>query len=272
MDKWSRWTADEIERLRRDYGKVPLGTLVPMFPGRTTVAVMQKAKSLGLRGDKAAMMRLANTHYTYNRRYFVGDDLAVSYWAGFIAADGSIDDRGASATLSLAIQESDRAHLERFSEAVGYTGTIKASLRKNGSRQSVLRLHSARAMADDLRDRYNITPRKSLSLRPPTGLSGDHALAFVAGYTDGDGCIRMNRGKWPAVSFVGTEAMLCWIADTIGALPGVASTSRPRPNGVAHSYDYQVNGLTALALARHVRAFGLPLLERKWSVLPLQDD
>lgn len=50
------------------------------------------------------------------------------YWAGFITADGYLQD---SYRLKLLIVTSDVAHLEKFKKTIGYTGAIEFETNTN---------------------------------------------------------------------------------------------------------------------------------------------
>ena len=102
-----------------------------------------------------------------------------SYWAGFIAADGCIDEKG---RVRFYLQLSDSKHLEKFADFVGSTHKINLNVKRN--RCSIE--FTCKAMVKDL-EKWNITPRKSLTYDPPKDLK--FYSHFLRGMVDGDGTI-----------------------------------------------------------------------------------
>lgn len=93
-------------------------------------------------------------------------------------------------------------------EDLKFTGQI-SEYNYNNHPSARLIINSAK-IASALQKRYNITPNKSLSLKPPKRLCGDKALAWIKGYIDGDGSIMEYRGKYK-INIIGTEQVLRWI-------------------------------------------------------------
>ena len=112
-------------------------------------------------------------------RAFREETPEASYWAGFIAADGCVDDKG---RVRFYLQLSDSTHLEKFARFVG--STHKLNLDSNRNRCSLE--FTCKAMVEDLL-RWNITPRKSITYTPPENLR--YTADFLRGVVDGDGTI-----------------------------------------------------------------------------------
>lgn len=102
-----------------------------------------------------------------------------SYWAGFIAADGCVDEKG---RLRFYLQLSDSTHLEKFAKFVESTHKINLDEKRN--RCSIE--FTCTQMVADL-EKWNIVPRKSLEYCPPDNLP--YMQDFLRGYFDGDGTI-----------------------------------------------------------------------------------
>ena len=86
----------------------------------------------------------------FNKDYFKVFTPQSAYWAGFIAADGSIKERGKSKALIIGLSNVDRNHLQKFKEDIEYSGTIK------NYGYSYLSIHS-KDICEDLYTNYKIT-------------------------------------------------------------------------------------------------------------------
>lgn len=157
-----------------------------------------------------------NFKYTKNDNFFSQETPESFYWAGFIAADGCITEklknnkyfiRGLSLELSIL----DIEHLQKFINAIEYTGDIKIYDKAAGRKSASLRISSS-IIINDLK-KFNIVPRKSLIYTFPQLLI-DHKLVnhFMRGYFDGDGSFFMKketRGKDQlCMSICGTKEFL----------------------------------------------------------------
>ena len=103
----------------------------------------------------------------------------ASYWAGFLAADGCVDEVG---RVRLYLQLSDHPHLQKFAEFVGSNHTLSLNEKRNRCSLEF----TCKDMVEDLL-RWNIVPRKSILYCPPerVGL----LQPFLRGLFDGDGTI-----------------------------------------------------------------------------------
>lgn len=191
-----------------------------------------------------------------NHDFFSEPNEINSYWAGFIAADGHIDKD--SNRISIKLHAKDSGHVLMLQEDIEFTGSAVLSLT-----QSEVRLRfSSQQMKLDLSEKYNIGPRKTLTLEPPTNLSNKNMrLAYIAGYIDGDGSYcwqgRANH-KRPTLAIYGTQAMLEWIRFELGDIDNAIGYA-PRDNLYSLSYT----GNKALYAYSLFSDMALPFLERK---------
>jgi hypothetical protein len=137
-----------------------------------------------------------------------------------------------------------------------------------------LRINGVPDMLADLKNNFNIVPRKSLILKPPKKLSFEHSLAFIIGYIDGDGSICKTVDKieknnkvidkeFIVLSICGTYEMLCWIKkffDTLIPTPKLANVLK-----TGNIYRYGIKGDRAIKLIKQLKLIGVPKLERKWN-------
>ncbi|RSM56626.1 hypothetical protein DMB66_33545 [Actinoplanes sp. ATCC 53533] len=152
------------------------------------------------------------------RHDIFGTASAESAWlAGLIAADGNISPDLKRVGLA---QSGTRGRLliEEARRITAHTGTVSATQPAKGNVSYGITIGSTK-MIEDLRDKYGITPRKTLTYKwPPC----DPSLVspFLRGYVDGDGCV----GIYPTpqgnpmlhLSFVGTPS---FIQGAMAAIP-----------------------------------------------------
>jgi hypothetical protein len=119
--------------------------------------------------------------YFFNESYFSNMTNESIYWAGFIAADGCL--YGKQKSLSIMLSKRDKDHLFKFKDAVKYTGDILDLTKTctNGARCELVRLtiNGCKSYYDDLIRLYNITPKKSLTIRPPDNLTLEQSLIYI---------------------------------------------------------------------------------------------
>lgn len=214
----SKWLKYEDEILRSLYGKIKTKDIFTKLSRHSCGSIYKRVRELNLKGN----MSLAKRKYSINENFFSNGDLESCYWAGFIAADGCIDDKNNS--IKIRLNSKDEQHLERFKKEINFTGPIKKSTLKqksgNISKISEISLWNTIKLRQDLLEKFNITPRKSLTLKPPDKLTIEQSLAFIIGYIDGDGCIGISNGRL-YIRIVGTYSMLAWIRKILSNYCGV---------------------------------------------------
>jgi hypothetical protein len=196
----------------------------------------------------------------YDRTFFSQINLKNSYWAGFVAADGSVSWKHNSFGLALAAK--DREHLEKFAKMIGYTGSLQHN-RKTASYK--LQLYSNAQWAYDLENNFNIVPDKSLVLKGPYELHDDeHIKAFLVGYIDGDGCIKVCKRDRSLILdvFSGSELLVRWVKMELERIYGL---SPKKFYSYGNGHTYRVQGAAAEMILRDLAAMPIPRLQRKWS-------
>lgn len=211
--------------------------------------------------------RYLHNNPKFDEDYFAVPNLENSYWAGLIAADGSIiDAKIGQKQLTLALKESDRHQVDHLHSLIGAGKVYKSSQYDKRTSKTYHRVEykiPSDKICADLASNFNIHPRKSLTHKSPE-LKGDLALAFIAGYIDGDGSYTY-RHKRPQIKIVGTEEFLSWISNVVGI------HKIPKLDGSKiHAISFYGND--AINVRDSFRFLGLPLLERKknrWEELGL---
>lgn len=146
-----------------------------------------------------------NRKYTCDDYFFSRDTPESFYWAGFIAADGTLRNYSGR-QISIELSKKDRMHLEKFKKAVSFTGKVFDRKTRDSS---IVKISSFK-MFNDIK-RFNIVPRKTFVLGFPEWLI-EHPLVnhFIRGYFDGDGCFYISHSK----SDSGVKYLGCNVAGT----------------------------------------------------------
>lgn len=166
-----------------------------------------------------------NKKYVFNENYFEkinSEDKA--YWLGFLYADGFIIDsskqnggKRKGLGIGLALKEEDSYHVLNFLNAIQSNQTpIIKEINLNGKifKACSVSFGSVK-MGEDL-IKIGCTPRKSLTLEYPKGLSKKYFPSFIRGYFDGDGCVSLSSNeKSVSISMMGTNSFLSSIKDML---------------------------------------------------------
>jgi hypothetical protein len=241
--------------------KLPLKKICKKF-GCSTNTIKNRMEKWNL--DRRPPAHISK--YFCNEDFFTTPNLKNCYWAGFIAADGCILDRERSQkTLDISVHEKDRIILCRFKNDINFNGKI---FDKTGKRKTMssLRINSFDKTYVWLNKNFNITPRKTKTLAPPNLKHENLIKAFIIGYIDGDGCIRIRRnGKRNQIllNVVGTFKLLNWIRLHFNKwVPIVKSKIKFERKGVVCSYT--IVGTRALKILTELKKLDILSLDRKW--------
>lgn len=139
--------------------------------------------------------------YSCNEDFFANDNPASCFWAGFISADGNICKKKDSNSwaLTIVLKYSDKHHLEKFLQDLNSNHKIydyevvseRPSSKGKIFKYSRLSICSNK-LCIDLENRFNITPRKSLTYKFPQRLKNSSLIShFLRGQFDGDGSISL---------------------------------------------------------------------------------
>ena len=263
-----KWTIKEDQVLVDLYSTTKIKDLMPLLPERTWQAINRRAQRLGLKNENTVRYK-----YTANHDFFVYPSLLNSYWAGFIAADGCIHpDRN---WLEISIQKSDQEHLGLFLEHIEADHPVRCY---DFDKYSIARVDVfSEQIVADLEANFGICSRKSLTLSPPR-LEGDFAVAFLAGYLDGDGCVHVKNDKYLSLQFTGTKKMLEWIRSICLSvcsppqhcrISSVRLTNDPlaTPEGALITSTYAIVGSQAVGVMNKILSLDIPMLARKRKVI-----
>lgn len=200
----SKGTTDKYIRASHEYieDKVSISSLAEKYKiSEKSFALYLKEKNLTRwHGDSAS-------RYEVNENYFETIDSAdKAYWLGMLFADGSVcvrdDNRGSLVTLELA--DFDINHLQKFKEALKYTGPIHH--RSNRPTASV-RICRNKMVSDLIK--YGCVPNKTNEGWIELEAIKNFELDFVRGFLDGDGYIESRDfGKYRIVFTIKSKKVL----------------------------------------------------------------
>ena len=201
-----------------------------------------------------------------NDEYFQNYTLENCYYAGFIAADGNIDSTQTKLTIGLSAK--DKEWLETFTQKCKSDATVREFTIKDKYSGSSITITS-KPMCESLRDNFNITPHKSLTLLPPPLSDNTLKDAFIVGLIDGDGSIGFasNKNKRDRfyISFLGTEEVVSFVKKRFEEILGSSvSNLHNRKKGV-NSYSIAISDAKARKIFLYYYFINVPKLERKWS-------
>jgi hypothetical protein len=216
--------------------------------------------------DRQRGSKRKNCKYSFNEDRLLQDDLLTWYIAGLLAADGHIHEKKQSVSLTLKMEDIETIKI--FKEYFEYDGVV--SMYQN--KYPYVRINGSKKTVSILNDKFNITPKKSLTLLPPCNIpSSEHALAYIIGYIDGDGCI-YTTPKITQLQILGTEDLLNFILGVFSEYCNV-SNLRPRKSSsenvlqICFSGNLTNNKCKYYNILKKMKELPVPKMERKWSKL-----
>lgn len=163
-------TKDEFLKLKAIYSYKEISNIT----GLTVRQLSYKAHNWGLNFSNKKKLDI---------NFFSNTSKEVYYWAGFIAADGYIEEERNRLGIGLAKKDID--HLRKFKKALNSEHDICPFMSGSAYR---IRFNSEKIITD-LKYRFNIRGRKTYNYVFPI-IEDDYLLwEFIRGYIDGDGHI-----------------------------------------------------------------------------------
>lgn len=261
------WTKEENQVVIENYHKLTCKEISELLENRTYKAVARRAFILGISSEPKARELHKERIGTYcNENYFENLTIENCYWAGFLAADGSISDDG---HLALQISDKDYEHCKKFAETIEFTGKLSRYIRKNGIGMCAFSIKSEK-LCQDLKKHFNIIPRKTLVLQPPNLQEKEHIYAYIIGYIDGDGWISL-RKKYdhPKLGFIGQESIVKWILEHLAnLLIGIEKEkfmTKKIQKYINHCSVSMSNITSVKHIIQYLQGYNVPKLYRKWS-------
>ncbi len=240
----TNWTKDEDSLLIDNYGKMRPEDMFSII-GRNRNAIYARAQKLGLKSNQSRI-------YFCNDDFFGTINNSSAYFAGLLAADGNVcNDR-------FRIELSDKELVLSLKETIGYSGEIYKKNRNGFKTLYGIGITSKQCVLD-LDKYWNITPRKSLTLQPPTGLTEEQELAYIIGYIDGDGSIYINNRNQLYFMCCGSHPVIEWMSQKFNR--------KMRQNGKTDTnFRIEAKCGPALEILKELYKVDTPIkLSRKWN-------
>lgn len=195
--------------------------------------------------------------YTLDLKNIQEDSHGKYYWLGFIAADGSVNEK----SLNIELKDIDENHLIKFNEFMGSNRPIKNRINNMGCHCSKLSIGSLDLV--DYLAQYNIVPNKSLIFNIPIDkIPEQYRFDFVRGMIDGDGNIQIQSDKQISLTFCsGNEKCVSQMRDMLGITNKISFSSG--------AYHFQVKGNHAAKIVLdklYATSTEQTRLERKYNI------
>lgn len=204
-------------------------------------------------------------YFNKNESFFETPNKANSYWAGFIAADGYVDED--KNILSITLSSKDKEHLEQIKNCLNSDYQLrlgKVFLHKTNKEYDTNGFHFASEQTvSDLNRNWGIHQKKTSSIRFPQNLSEENKKSYLCGYIDGDGSIVVlgqKRNKLQ-LSICGNEEFLNGVVLFLKDNGIKIVNNIYRSKGI---YNFSVNGKKAIEILDFLYDEEIPLLRRKW--------
>lgn len=175
-----RWSATELERLKRMYPTALKDAILPAFPGRSWDSIKSQAKRLGV--------VLGRENYNSDATALLSESNSAHYWLGFLCADAHFDD----GTIVLELSSKDLPHLKRYCDFLGFSqDRIRFRTRETFGAEHQLAIVKVchKEVVAQITSRLKIAGNKTKTPPDLSSLNDTQLLSFFLGFFDGDGTI-----------------------------------------------------------------------------------
>lgn len=264
---YKNWTTEEDNLLRKVSleGKEYKELCSLYFPDRTALSLQSRASALKIKSK-----------HRYRKNFFKKDfwetpNLINSFWAGVMAADGNIGIVNKKPqSLNWEISVIDECFMDEFIKEIGYTGKkrywSKKTQKGNISKTVKVRIHSQK-WVESLAKNFSIVSHKANRIGVPENLTFDQQMAFLIGYTNGDGCICLSGGNLMLTYTSASKGIIEWIANFANSL---FTQEKKKPRKIrtffhtGEYYSISISGRSAEQIFVFLSQFEVPVLDRKW--------
>lgn len=205
--------------------------------------------------------------YEVNDDYFSELTNENCYYAGFIAADGNIDQTKTKLTIGLSVK--DKNFLEKFSQDLKSNYNIYER-EKSGFINNYV-IITSNSICYDLERNFNIIPNKSLVYSPPN-LKDSFLDCFIMGLIDGDGTIGFSKRKKGTqdslyISIAGTYDTVTLVKNRFDEILEKKTSRLYQHNKNKNFYQYRISDKNArlIFIYFYTRYSNISKLNRKWS-------
>lgn len=200
----------------------------------------------------------SRTKRVANLAILLDDSLESYYWMGFLLADGSFN----SGKLTFSLKKSDTEHLRKFGNYISYTGTYGNS--NNCDTVACKDVDVVKALCE----KFGI--RKSKTYNPPVTLlkfNKEQNLALLAGFIDGDGCIRKQTNREDFYLTIKCHSSWENILKEFNSL--ICNSNFTKINNQGYAVLTITNTKYLQNLKEQITSFNIPIMTRKWDIIDM---
>jgi hypothetical protein len=249
------WSETEIQILKNHWQSSKKAEIIKLLSNRTWQAIRKKARKLVLCRDQAHMNRFERDNYEcFQLEKLLDETPETYYWIGFLMADGHFNDKINRLTIELSIK--DKEHLEKLAKFIGLK---KVNI--NGRGNCSIGVQNKQIISQLIK-KFNINNRKTYHLN--TIIIEDNNLfsSFIAGFIDGDGCIR-DKTYDIKISLHGNTlpTIMKW---AVKFNKIYNATNIPYINKRKFVVWYITNSEAIVKYKKILLSLNLPIMKRKW--------
>lgn len=199
---YTQWTEEEIDILKKN-GTLGYNHIKEYLPNKTYNAIRWKRSQLGIK-------TIEKSQNPINQCFFETPSEYLYYFAGFIAADGSLFPEQGSGEIRLVISQKDSHILNEIANHIFIKDSNKniSNVSNNGFAQTRLRFRSNKAIS--FFKTIGIERQKTFRMCPKN-IPSEHIHHFIRGYFDGDGSFYLINKKRKGFNILGNKPTLDFI-------------------------------------------------------------
>lgn len=212
--------------------------------------------------------------YNVNDNYFSLINPINSYYAGFIAADGSIDKTNKNLNIKLSIKDENFLKQLKYNISSTYKLYYGYNILNNKKFKNVSFHILSEQIVNDLYKNFNITKQKTNVYIPPM-LETIYKDCFIIGVIDGDGSIGLynenrHKSKRLHISCVGTYETLLYIKQRFEEIlqdktSNIFIEDKTKNFGYYIIASKKARTIFKYYYENYIIKYQLPTLTRKWS-------
>lgn len=200
------------------------------------------------------------------------DTVEAYYWAGMLLADGA---SSKPQHIRLQLSEKDKDHLVKYGNYIG-KNDIKESYTKSSTSSKKYKSYYINLFDKDVvlqfKQKFEWINQKSYN--PPSkhileNMDNDLFLAFLVGFIDGDGSIRIHTNRTDPIISIGMHSSwLDFLNDINNRLNTIFKYTQIKPAYILSNSGYARYEIGCMRTIRSLKQFiidhNLPILSRKW--------
>lgn len=192
----------------------------------------------------------------YNVHFFENYTIESCYWAGFIAADGTI--RSDRDSVEIHLSKEDINHLDKIAKATNFAGNIRI-----GKKDCCISF-AGEWFKKSLENNFDLTPRKSMFVFVSDKIPKNMIPHYLRGYFDGDGCVSQTN-NYLHISFTsGSKRFLNQVIEIIYDLGIKVRNKSEKPKIQRYSIHYFCKNAYYVLKFLYKDSTALTRLDRKY--------